>query len=491
MKDYLVKRPMLLSALVSSAISVVAFYFETTVFIIPIIILALIFFLIYKEKSQIIIFAFLMVFAVSLSTFFTISGINRLDKLSDTYISGEFLVVDGPQNRGKYYSATVEAIKSDNLKKGDRLYITFTEGNVKLSQKFKAQVLVSSNKDSKYKAYNYSEKIYLNGYAKNIKPLDEYDFVLKTVDSTRKYIKTKILENYSLKEASTMLALLTGDDSYFTNNFDYNVKATGLSHIMVVSGMHLTVIVSLFLLFFEGVIYNRYLKAFIIFITVLLVMAVCGFTMSILRAGITYLLMALALLIKRQSVAENTLGGAVTLILIANPFAVLGLSLQLSVLSTFGILAIALPAIDFLKLGKIKNKLVLSLCGEGAISLSALLITMPLTIYLFGYTSNIALITNLLVSFPTTVALIFCILGLLLIPFSEVLFAISAVIVRYINWVVDYFGNLPFAVSNLPKYTSFIIVLIIVAIFWLLLACKDKKNMLKLKEIENIRKGVK
>ena len=93
-----------------------------------------------------------------------------------------------------------------------------------------------------------------------------------------------------------------------------------------------------------------------VFVTIS-VMAICGFTMSILRAGITYFLMALALLLNRENTSENTLGFAVCLIYLANPFAVFSLSFQLSVLSTFAILVVAIPVIDTLREQKIiKNK---------------------------------------------------------------------------------------------------------------------------------------
>lgn len=487
MRDFLVKRPMFLCALISSVVSVVAFYSETAIFILCIIFLATVFFMIYKAIKPVIIFAFIMALCVSVSVFLSVCDINYTKRLDGISSVGEFLVVEEPVNNGYYYSATVETVKSDSLKKGDKIYITYNEGDLKFAQKFKAEISLKSLENSKYEKYNYSEKIYINGYAKDIMPLDSFDFVLKTVGNIRNYIKQTIFENYSFREASTMLALVTGDKTYFTDKFDYNVKATGLSHVMVVSGMHLSVIVALFLILCDGVLYNRFLKAVIIFITVLLVCVVCGFTMSILRSGITYLLIAVSVLIKREGDPVNTLGGAVTIILLFNPFAIFNLSFQLSVLSTFGILAIALPIINFIKGKYIIARWSLGIYSQMLISISALIITTPLTIYVFGYISNIALITNLLVGFATTIALTLCVLGLIIPIFSEILFAISGMFVKYINWVINTFGSLPFAVSVLPEYTAVIAAFIVIGVFWVLLACKEKNNMLKLKEIEKIR----
>ena len=188
-----------------------------------------------------------------------------------------------------------------------------------------------------------------------------------------------------------MLALLTGDRSYFSDTFYNNVKAAGVAHVMVVSGMHLAVIVSFLTYFLNKLFYNRYLKAFIIFITVIAIFAVCGFTMSMLRAGITYILIALALLLNRQSKSENNLGTAVSVILLFNPLIVFNVAFQLSVLSTFGILVVAIPIIEFITQNKIiKLRPLSALTSSAIISVSALLFTLPVTILVFGYVSNMA-----------------------------------------------------------------------------------------------------
>ena len=150
---------------------------------------------------------------------------------------------------------------------------------------------------------------------------------------------------------------LTGDKSYFTDTFYSNVKSAGVAHVMVVSGMHLSIIIALALYFANKLFYNPYFKALVICIVTLAVMAVCGFTMSIMRAGVTYLLMALALVLGRENTPENTLGAAVSIILLCNPLAIRSVAFQLSVLSTFAILVVAIPVIDTLREQKIiKNK---------------------------------------------------------------------------------------------------------------------------------------
>ena len=336
----------------------------------------------------------------------------------------------------------------------------------------------------KFKNSYYSEKIFVNGYIKEFIDTGENDEILAVVDKVRKHIKSKILKYYDFSEGATVMALVTGNRSYFTDDFYSNVKSAGVAHVMVVSGMHLSVMVALFLFLSNKFFYNRYLKAITIFVVTVVLTAICGFTMSILRAGITYLLLALALIINRESTPENTLGCAVTVILFSNPFAVFNIAFQLSVLSTFAIIVVALPITEYVSQnGIIKSKILLSLFSAVLISISALIFTAPVTVYFFGYLSNVSVVTNLLISAPASVAMILCVLGFLF-PFAEgLLFYLSEIIVSYMNAVINYFGSLPFAITILPKYTAFIFLAVIITVLWILLACKKRKSMLKLKEI--------
>ncbi len=482
--DFLKKRPMLLCAVIASVISVIAMYAERALFIICIAILGFIFAMVYKYIKGELIFAAICILAVALSAFLTIAKIERTKGYDRVTCDGEFIVTEEPENRGEYFSTTLETVESDLLSKGDKLSVIYYDGTLEFAQRIKAQLSVSSLEDYEFKSFDYSNKIFLSAYIVEIVDTDEKEEVLSAVDSVRQYIKDKIFGHYNFRQAATMLALVTGDKSYFTDEFYGNVKNAGVAHIMVVSGMHLSVIVALFLFLSDKFFYNRYLKAFIIFIVTVAVTAICGFTMSILRAGITYLLLAAALIINRESTPENTLGTAVTVILFSNPFAIFNLGFQLSVLSTFAILVVAIPLSEYITQKEIvKNKFLQWIVTASLISISALIFTSPVTIYNFGYISNFSVLTNLLVGIPASAALIICILGFCF-PFAESLFfGVGEIIVTYINAVINYFGSLRFAVTPLLRYFAFISLVIIIIVLWVLLACKNRKDMLELKEI--------
>ena len=64
-------------------------------------------------------------------------------------------------------------------------------------------------------------------------------------------------------EAATVAAITIGDRSYFSDEFYSNIKKAGVSHVMVVSGMHLSVIVGLTAFFIKKHFYNKCLRAIV------------------------------------------------------------------------------------------------------------------------------------------------------------------------------------------------------------------------------------
>ena len=317
-----------------------------------------------------------------------------------------------------------------------------------------------------------------------LKRQDSADGVLSATERLKDYIRACLFGNMKYESAATMSALIFGDRSYLTDEFYDNVKASGVVHAMVVSGMHLTIIVGLVLKIIEKFIYNYRLKALIMFMVVLLLCAVCGFTMSILRAGVTYILIAVALLLKRPYSGENALGGAVTFISIASPFAIFSIAFQLSILSTFGILAVSMPISKRLK-KKITNKIFCYFAELVTISLSATIMVLPVMIYVFGYVSVVSVLTNLLIDFPLSYCLCGGVIAVIIKPVfpftASILLDVTDLGVRYINGAINFIGGQKIATVRVDEKGVYISVALIFVIFKIMLICKSRQDMLKLK----------
>ena len=379
-------------------------------------------------------------------------------------------------------------VKADNcegLENGTHVLAFSRAGGFECGDKILASADLSVV-DGKYRADDYSEKIYLTAVIGDVSVLKgEGDRFLSAVNNMRKYIVDTLFSNVDYEEAATLTAVALGDRSYLSDEFYGNIKAAGVSHVMVVSGMHLAVIVWIITGVFEKFIYNRYLKAGTVVLTVVFMAVLCGFTKSIIRAGACYTLYAVSIILKRDNTPENTLGGAVSLILIAEPFAIFSLSFQLSVLSTLGIICVALPVTKYLKERITKNMLIILVVSSATVTLSALMFTLPVTVLRFGYISTVSLATNMLISYAVSLALSFTAVGLVLYPVftavGQILFSAAELAAKYTDFIINEFGSLPFSVAVLGRYAFIFAIFLLFSVIFVLFACIRKQDMLKLK----------
>lgn len=492
MLNYLKHRPMLISAIGVAGASVCAFYSSAALFVYSLIITTGLFLAIVNKKKSLAV-ALILVLFVILSCFVALIKINELNNYRKSRIEAQVTVLETTYKSEKIYRSDIEIIKSDKLKRGEKLSVWHEPAVINAGDKYQA-VIVVDRVDEKYKASSYSKGIYLSGSAVEFKSTGERDTVLSAVGSIRKYIKDTFFKNMDYDCAATLFALVVGDMDYLSDELYANAKGAGVLHAMVVSGMHLTVLVSLCLSFTEKFMHNSVLKAVTMLFVVTAILAVCGFTMSILRAGATYVIMAVGVLLNKSYSGENALGAAVCLITLSSPFAIHSVGFQLSVLSTFGILAVTLPICGFLESRRIvKSKTGLFLCQAVIISLSASLLTLPVIIKVFGCVSTLSVLSNLLIDYPVTLSLSASVIGLaltLIFPFgAKIVFFFCELLVKYINGVINLLGSKRFSVITVPQEWAYISVAVIFAVFGLMLTCKKRIDMLKLKEMnEKIKK---
>lgn len=488
MLSYLIKRPMLLTSIGCCIISVIAFYSEKTLLLLTFAIPVLTVFLICFKTDVRLIVTSVLIFAMCIVSGTEIAKINNILKQSGTEQRAELIICDINYKGDKYYTATAEICKSDRLDKGVKLNVFFSPYNLKSGQHILADVkLENLTKDIYYKD-SISKEIYLKGSLGNITVLEgKTDKVLAAAESIRTFINDALNENMEYSKAATMCALLYGEKDYFEEDFYMDVRGAGVSHIMVVSGMHLAIIVTFFTKLSRKLFNSKRIKFFIIIIVVSLITLVCGFTMSILRAGITYILQAFAILFDRKGKPENTLGGAVTIILFNSPFAILSLAFQLSVLSTFGVLVVALPLLQITERKIRLCRPVKYAVSNIIITLSAQIFTLPVVIYAFGEISVLSVASNLLISFAVTCALCVVVVAMvvyLLSPFvAGFIFSVADIFTGYINAVINYIGSKSYALVKVSAYWGFVGILTIFLALIVLVACKTRRNMLKLEKL--------
>ena len=134
------------------------------------------------------------------------------------------------------------------------------------------------------------------------------------------------------------VGILTGDTSGISPELMLLFRRCGLSHILAVSGLHLTLLTSLIGLLLRRV--SRRLHSVLASLFVLAFMAFQLFTVSVLRAGLMVLLAQAAQGEGKKGDTWNSLGFALTVVLALSPGAAADAGLQLSVSAVVGILQI-------------------------------------------------------------------------------------------------------------------------------------------------------
>lgn len=261
-----------------------------------------------------------------------VSVIGTVEQIADTNSYTRRLLVrveelNGERHRGyKFYAYTSKAdaqnIITNTRIRFDAILTGFSEESI---------------------SYNISKGI--NAYAsdtKNIEVLEQTDGGLQGRLAFMKEYMARYTVLLSDGDSGGILsALLIGEREYLPDQVRLDFKRIGISHILALSGLHLAILSVLIerLLSFMKVKKKARLAFTALFI--LFYMALTGFSASVVRAGIMVILSCVLFLASRSKDSITSLSMAVFIICLFKPHAIFDISLQLSSLSTFGIIAFA------------------------------------------------------------------------------------------------------------------------------------------------------
>ena len=281
-----------------------------------------------------------------------------------------------------------------------------------------------------------------------------YYYIIELRKTMKQAINT--LMPAEIAELSTAIAI--GDRFSVNENLKDDFRKTGVSHFIVVSGLHL-VIVSEFARRFLGVVSrkNRYVECFGTMAVIFAFVALTGFGSSAIRAGIMMIIYLFGRLIFRIADSLNSLGIAVLLLCVPNPFAVGDIGLLLSVFATLGIVLFAKKFENYLcpKINlkfKTLNRIAIYVVKTEIVTVSAFIFILPITLLAFSSFSPMVYIATILISPIVSLLIISVLLSAILynIGFLSVFaypFAfIACVIGRFVILVVNVLSQFKYAV---------------------------------------------
>ena len=280
-------------------------------------------------------------------------------------------------------------------------------------------------------------------------------------------------------------ALLLGDKSDILWAQSREFSRSGISHIVAVSGLHVSILFA-FVSLTTGK--RRFLTAIIGIPVLILFGAMAGFTASVTRAVIMQSIFLLALALNREYDPPTALAAAGLYMLAECPLMIAGVGFQLSFASVAGIFMACQPLYKWLSRwlpgkGKtLRGRLERFLAASAAVTLSATVMTVPLTAIHYRVVSLVGVGTNLLVL--PVVSLIFygvmavCALGCVHVGLASALAGVIAWPIRYVLAVAHWMAGLPLAaVYTLSPYIVLWLVFVYGLIVWLVLSKKRRPGM--------------
>lgn len=161
---------------------------------------------------------------------------------------------------------------------------------------------------------------------------------------------------------AVILGLVLGEKSSLSDCVSTSFMLCGVSHLFAVSGLHISIWSSLVYSALRKFGFRNKVSSIISIIFCLVFILLTGTNPPVVRAGFMMIMLYFSNLMSREADSVNSIGFSLIIMLFANPYCALSISLWLSLLATLGILlcytkTTAFLFKPFLKLrrGKLKN----------------------------------------------------------------------------------------------------------------------------------------
>lgn len=251
------------------------------------------------------------------------------------------------------------------------------------------------------------------------------------------------------EEGALLAALCLGDRSGLTEERLDTFSRSGISHVLVVSGLHLSLVAGavLVLLRFCG----RRGAALLTVPVVVLFMLFIGGTPSVVRAGVMCLVWLVGRICRQRADALNSVGLAGLCLLIYDPYMLFSAGFQLSFVATVGVVTLTprlyrdqgRPLQEEKWPVRMWRRMVAYLWGGAAVCVAATIPALPFVCYYYGGFPLTTVLTNLLAIPAGTGALLTGWLGVLLAgvpllyPIGRGLLLVAGYLARYLAWVAQ------------------------------------------------------
>ncbi len=388
-------------------------------------------FIIKRRMTLACVFAFALYGIISFAVVFSVVNVSATD-YTGAYVEGTVIEVRSDVYSSKTY--VIDDVEINGNSVGGKAIVYSTDDfsvGTKIGFYGDGEAFEYNPFDSYSAQYYYSDirrkftadTAYVTGYGK-----------VSVFTKIRAKIGELYYEYMGERAGGMALGIVTGDKSGLDSEVTSAMRASGLSHLTAVSGLHVGFMCSIiyFVVRLFGKSKRSSLKSAVV--VLLLYGAITGFPPGVVRAGIMSITMLVSLTLAERYDSLNALSFAVCAIVVLNPRELFSLSFLMSASAVLGIICFYRPLRKFIYKGR--NKLLSKLADAVSVSVSANAYLIAVSACAFQTFSTYFLISNpiavaytsvvysLLV--PITVIAMIPSLGFLLIPFKYLMLGLYA-----------------------------------------------------------------
>lgn len=279
------------------------------------------------------------------------------------------------------------------------------------------------------------------------------EYKLTFAEKVRAKVKQTLQKGLTNENAELAYSALFGDKTLLSSVQKSAFKASGVAHLLAVSGLHVGIIVgilngifSLINLIFKRKVIDGWAKVGIISAILLFYIYICDFSSSIVRASIMSIVLLCAPLFKRQYDTLSSISFAGIVCFLVNPMLAFDVSALMSFTCVLGICLLNPTISKFLS----KTKMPKVLTESFSISMSTLVMLLFTVAYYFNNINLISLLANVILIPLFTIGFVCAfVIGFIGAIFNFTNFGYLLVPVNYcfdfIKLLVEVLGKLPFA----------------------------------------------
>ncbi len=361
----------------------------------------------------------------------------------------------------------LDKVKADIDKIDGKISLRVHKVNNALLSVVKIGDVVSFSASADFNSVYDNANINAYAYKNDIKYYAEIDENLLSLTGYKPTFFQKIknemlsaLENNLDGYGALAYGMITGETGEIVSAVRSYYSASGLGHILAVSGLHVGFITLILSFICRKA--NRWLKLVVTTLSLLFYCFLAGFSASVVRASIMCIVGLLALTLGKRNDTLSSLSLAMTVILLIKPLLVFDAGFLMSVSAVLGIV---LFSKNFSRVFSkfLPNKIAKAL----SVSISAQVGITPVMIAYFGTIPTYSIITNLLFMPLITVTFICIVISLILtLIFSKLgaLLSISGIGLSIIDTIAQVVSKLPLAQI---RVFSFVGIMGVLAVYFL------------------------